>query len=311
MQAKVLVETGNLTNEEWLRYRKQGIGGSDVSSILGINPWKSKLELWMDKTSDEVQITPSNEAMEWGNIMEPVIREHFSLTTGKRVQTLDAILQHHQHQFMLADVDGITVDDHGNPAILEIKTASEYKRTEWDNGVPAYYQSQVQHYLTVTGYDSAYVAVLIGGNSFQIYEIKADKSLQAMLIAVEERFWESVVNHEQPDIDGSDSAKNLLDLMYKGGETEVLELPETARGYIMDFFAAQSAEDKAKAEKQLASNHIKELMGNSESAVCGEFSIKWKSITTDRIDSKALKESEPDIYQKYIKSSSSRRFSIK
>lgn len=123
--------------------------------------------------------------MQWGTIMEPIIRNHFAEVTGKTVVELKAMLQHPEHPFMLADVDGVTVDDSGNPAILEIKTASEFKRSDWDEGVPAYYQTQVQHYLCVAGIQKAYIAVLIGGNSFRIFEVDADEEIQDMLIAVE------------------------------------------------------------------------------------------------------------------------------
>ena len=89
--------------------------------------------------------------MEWGTILEPVIRDHFASVTGKPVREVKAILQHPEYPFMLADVDGVTTDDNGDPAILEIKTASEYVRDEWSSGIPNYYRTQVQHYLCVTG----------------------------------------------------------------------------------------------------------------------------------------------------------------
>ena len=185
MFANVLVETEGLSREEWLKWRKRGIGGSDVSCLLGINKWKSEIELWLDKTNQTNEPPVENEAMQWGNIMEPIIRNHFSEVTGKTVVELKAMLQHPEYPFMLADVDGITVDDDNNPAILEIKTASEFKRSEWEEDVPAYYQTQIQHYLCVTGIRKAYCAVLIGGNSFKIYEVNADDEIQSMLIAVE------------------------------------------------------------------------------------------------------------------------------
>ena len=136
MNANILVETEGLSHEEWLCWRKKGIGGSDVSAILGINKWTSAIELWLDKTNQKNDPVEVNEAMQWGTILEPVIRDHFATVTGKTVMEVKAMLQHPDHPFMLADVDGVTTDDNGNPAILEIKTASEYKRDEWSDGVP-------------------------------------------------------------------------------------------------------------------------------------------------------------------------------
>ena len=311
MNANILVETDNLSKEEWLRYRKQGIGGSDVSCLLGINKWKSEIELWLDKTNQTNDPVEENEAMQWGNIMEPIIRNHFAEVTGKTVVELKAMLQHPEHPFMLADVDGVTVDDSGNPAILEIKTASEFKRSDWEEGVPAYYQTQVQHYLCVTGIQKAYVAVLIGGNSFRIFEVDADAEIQDMLIAVEKNFWNKVQNMIRPEMDGSDAAKNLLDSLYHGGISEEIVMPDEAIEYVDAYIEACAEEDNAKAKKQEASNHIKEIMGDYDKAICLGHSISWKPVSSERLDSKALKEAEPEIYEKYVKKSISRRFTIK
>ena len=311
MFANVLVETEGLTKEQWLRYRKQGIGGSDVASLLGISKWKSEIELWLDKTNQTNEPPVENEAMTWGTIMEPIIRNHFAEVTGKTVVELKAMLQHPEHPFMLADVDGVTVDDAGNPAILEIKTASEFKRSEWEEDVPAYYQTQIQHYLCVTGIKKAYCAVLIGGNSFKIYEIDADDEIQAMLIAVEKNFWNKVQNMIRPEMDGSDAAKNLLDSLYRGGVSEEIVMPEEAIEYVDAYIEACVEEDNAKAKKQEASNHIKEIMGDYDKATCLGHSISWKPVSSERLDTKALKEQEPEIYAKYAKTTVARRFTLK
>ena len=311
MNANILVETEGLSREEWLRYRKCGIGGSDVAAILGISKWNSAISLWLDKTNQTNEPVEENEAMQWGTIMEPIIRNHFAEVTGKTVVEVKAMLQHPEHPFMLADVDGLTTDDEGNPAILEIKTASEYKRSEWENDIPSYYQTQVQHYLCVTGVQKAYVAVLIGGNSFKVYEVDADAEIQSMLIAVEKDFWNKVQNMIRPEMDGSDAAKNLLDSLYHGGISEEIVMPDEAIEYVDAYIEACAEEDNAKAKKQDAANHIKEIMGDYDKATCLGHSISWKPVSSERLDSKALKEAEPEIYEKYVKKSISRRFTIK
>lgn len=311
MKAEILVETEGLSREDWLKYRKRGIGGSDVAAILGISKWKSAVGLWLDKTNQSNEPEEENEAMQWGNIMEPVIRNHFAEVMGKPVVEVKAMLRHPEYPFMLADVDGVTVDDEGNPAILEIKTASEYKRGEWEDDIPAYYQTQVQHYLCVTGVGKAYVAVLIGGNSFKVFEVDADAEVQQMLIAVERDFWNRVQNMIRPEIDGSDAATELLDRAYRGGISEQIILPEEAIEYVDRYIEASAEEDNAKAKKQDAANHIKEFMRDYDKAKCLDYTITWKPVSTERLDTKALKENEPEVYQKYVKSGTSRRFTVK
>ena len=311
MNANILVSTENLSHEEWLSWRKKGIGGSDVSAILGINKWTSAIDLWLDKTNQKNDPVVVNEAMEWGTILEPIIRDHFAAVTGKTVMEVKAMLQHPDHPFMIADVDGVTTDDFGDPAILEIKTASEFKRDEWSEGVPSYYQTQVQHYLCVTGVSKAYVAVLIGGNTFRIFEVDADPEIQQMLIAVEKDFWNKVQNMIRPDIDGSDVAKDLLDQIYQGGVGTEIVMPDEAIEWVDIYLEASADEDSAKAKKQEAANHLKEIMGDYDKATCMGHTISWKPVTSERFDSKALKEAEPEVYAKYTKNSTSRRFSVK
>ncbi|QFJ54331.1 YqaJ viral recombinase family protein [Pseudobutyrivibrio xylanivorans] len=311
MNVNILVETNNLTREEWLNYRRQGIGGSDVSALLGINKWKSELELWLDKVGQSKDDFNDNEAIQWGSLLEPIIRKHFAEVTGKNVKEVKAILQHPAYKFMLADVDGITEDDDHNPAILEIKTASEFKRGEWENDVPTYYQTQVQHYLFVTGLKKAYVAVLIGGNTFKIFEVEADEHIQDMLVSVEKNFWDKVISGTRPEVDGSDAAKSFLDNLYDGGITEEVVLPEEVNQYVNSYVEACMQEDEAKSLKQEAANHIKEYMGNNEKATCLNHVISWQTVTTDRLDTKALKQDKPEVYASYVKTSSSRRFMVK
>jgi len=267
--------------------------------------------LFLEKTGQSSDQETDNEAMQWGRIMEPVIRNHFQEITGKKVVEVHAILQHEQYPYLIADIDGLTEDDDGNPAILEIKTASEFKRSEWENDIPPYYRTQIEHYMMVTALDKAFVAVLIGGNTFKVYEVDADPEIRKMLLTIETAFWNKVVNNVRPTLDGSDAAKEYLDKTYTGGIKETIELPDEAAEYITQYLTASQKEDEAKAEKQEASNRIKELIGNNEKAFYGEHVISWTSVSSERLDSKKLKEEQPEVYAKYAKSSNSRRFSIK
>lgn len=311
MKTNILVSTENLSTEEWLRWRQKGIGGSDVAPILGISKWSSTIDIWLSKTNQKRDEAVESEAMTWGKILEPVIRDRFRKVTGRKVIEVHAILQSEEHPFMIADIDGLTTDDNGEPAILECKCVSEFKRSEWETDIPVYYRTQVEHYLAVTGLSTAYVAALIGGNTFVIREVHADKEMQAMLVAVEADFWRKVVNMERPEPDASDACKNLLDSIYRGGISEQVVLPDEALEYLDMYIEACAMEDSAKEKKQLASNNLKEIMGDYNTAKCQGYTVSWKPVTSERLDTKALKEAEPEIYAKFVKSSTSRRFSVK
>lgn len=311
MGTNILVSTENLSNEEWLCWRRKGLGGSDIAPILGISKWSSAIDIWLSKTNQKHDDCVQSEVMEWGHILEPVIREHFRKVTGKKVIEVKAILQSIEHPYMIADIDGLTEDNSGNPAILECKCVSEYKRSEWEDDIPVYYRTQVEHYLAVTGLGTAYVAALIGGNSFVIREVHADKEMQEMLVAVEADFWRKVVNMERPAPDSSDACKALLDNIYKGGVSEKIVLPDEAIEWLDLYLEATVLEDSAKEQKQLASNNLKAIMGDNDVATCQGHTISWKPVSSERFDSKAFKEEQPELYSKYTKSSTSRRFQIR
>ena len=118
-------------------------------------------------------------------------------------------------------------------------------------------------------------------------------------------------NMIRPEMDGSDAAKNLLDSLYHGGISEKIVMPDETIEYVDAYIEACAEEDNAKAKKQEASNHIKEIMGDYDKATCLGHIISWKPVSSERLDTKALKEAEPEIYEKYVKKSISRRFTIK
>lgn len=312
MGTNILVSTENLSNEEWLRWRQKGIGGSDVAPILGISKWSSVVDIWLSKTNQKHDDCVQNEAMTWGHILEPVIRNHYREVTGKKVIEVHAILQNEEHPYMLANIDGLTETPSGEPAILECKCVSEYKRSEWDNdSVPYYYVVQAMHYMVVTGISVTYFAALVGGNSFIIREVHADKEMQKMLVAIEADFWRKVVNMERPAPDASDACKDLLDSIYSGGISEKIVLPDEAVEWLDLYLEATELENDAKERKQLASNNLKAIMGDYNMATCLGHTVSWKPVSSERFDSKAFKEAEPELYAKYVKTSVSRRFQIK
>ena len=83
---KVLVNTKNMGKKEWLRYRRMGIGGSDVSVIAGINPYKSVHQLWLEKTGQIEPEDVENDYTHFGNVLEPIVRKEFTERTGKKVR---------------------------------------------------------------------------------------------------------------------------------------------------------------------------------------------------------------------------------
>lgn len=311
---KILVSTKKMPREEWLVHRTLGLGGSDAPAVAGVSRWKTPLQVWLEKTGVVPPASAQSEAAYWGTRLEDIIAEEFARRTGMRVERLEEMLQHPEYPFMIANIDRIILDENGRAtAILECKTAGEFRRHEWDDGkIPDEYIVQVQHYLAVTGLQTAYIAALIGGQTFLIREIERDDELIDYLIRIEADFWRLVESRTPPPIDGSDAAAELLKKLYPEAKAgSAIDLPTEAEALIRQWREAKAEEEAAAARRQEAENKLKALLEDKEVGLLGgKPVVTWKNFTRKTIDSKRLKKDYPDIYDQYAKESTYRKFKI-
>lgn len=311
MSTKVLVSTDGLPYEDWLEYRKRGIGGSDASVVCGISRYKSPVELWMEKTN-QVPTQEAGEVAYWGTLLESVVRDEFSKRTGIEVRQEKQLLQSEEYPFMLANLDGVCDHPDYGTCIFEAKTASSFKMGEWEDTLPDEYYLQVQHYMAVTGYRAAYIAVLIGGNTFRWKLIERDEEMISMLIAFESVFWDHVQNMTPPPLDGSDASASFLSSRFPNSVPQSrIELPASAEELLSRYDEACEDLEAATERKQEAENKLKQMLGENEAGISGNRLVTWKSVTQERLDSKTLKAEHPALYQKYSNKTSYRRFTIK
>ncbi|WP_026866603.1 YqaJ viral recombinase family protein [Jeotgalicoccus marinus] len=306
-----LLNVKDLTHEEWLRERNTGIGGSDAGTILGVNKWKSKAQLFLEKTNPELRQDIDNDYIHFGNILEDVVAKEFERRTGKKVRRDNRMLRHPKHDFMLANLDRVVV---GEKALLECKTTSQYNKELWEgDDVPAQYLCQVQHYLAVTGYEKAYIAVLIGGNNFVWKEIERDDELINIIIEAEYDFWNNnVLANVIPEIDGSGAMTSFINHMYSDIDDEQVELTEDADTLIR---AIESCKSSIKETKELQSkyeNQLKDTLKHSTKGASQNYIVTWKPQTRRTLDKKALEEEYgKDTLEKYTKETESRILRIK
>jgi len=311
MISKVLKETTNMTREEWLECRREGLGGSDAAAACSVSRWRSQLELWMEKKGYS-ELRQQTDATYWGSIMEPIIREEFSKRTGMVVKQVNCILQHPNYDFMLANLDGLVDDPERGVGIFEAKTANAYTADAWEEEVPDEYLMQLHHYFAVTGLRFAYCAVLIGGNTFKYKLIERDESIINMLVALELKFWQSVQQNNPPVLNGSKACSQLLNKLYPSSmEKDLIQLPEEAKDLISQYEAASNDEKAAADRKEEAANKLKAMIGDNDGGVIDNYKVTWMTIESDRFDTKQLKAELPEIYEKYINKTSYRRFTIK
>lgn len=307
---KKLTATKGLSVEEWLHYRRQGIGGSDASTILGLNPYNSILRLWEDKTGRYPVEEMENEYTHFGHVMEPVIRREFERRTGYRVRRSNFILQSTEYPFMLADLDGTTRDNEGNVCVFEAKTASEYKRPVWEKGIPDEYMAQLQHYLLVTGYPKAYICAVVGGNSFYCHEIQRDEAYMDRLLLAEKKFWDCVVSGLPPKPDGSASTSAFLGEKYKKGKRQEIFLPGEAERLAEAYGELEKDIRELKTRKEEISNQLKAMLGENEKGRTQNHVVSWTTIIKRTADVDKVKERLGNAYEDCLKESSYRKFSV-
>ncbi|MEK4760796.1 YqaJ viral recombinase family protein [Viridibacillus sp. FSL E2-0187] len=301
--------TAEMSRGEWLDVRRSGIGGSDAAVILGFNKWKSPFQLYLEKTGDYKEES-DNEFIYWGNVLEDVVAKEFQERTGKKVRKKNQMLRHKEHQFMTANLDRVVV---GEKAFLECKTTSAYKNDDWDGDeIPAAYLCQVQHYMAVTGFEKAYIAVLIGGNKFVWKEIERDEELIQIMIEREKYFWENhVLAKVPPEIDGSDAAVEFISKRYTENPDEVVML-DTDKEKIINALENVKAEIKGLEElEKKYTNQLKMSLETASEGVTENYRLTYKTINQNRIDSRLLREELPNIFKKYTKQSSYRKFGYK
>lgn len=310
--AVILASTKDMPREEWLKLRKQGIGGSDAAAIAGFSPYRSAYAVFLEKTG-QLPDEEAGEAAYWGTTLEDIVATEFTKRTGFKTQRRNAILQHPEHAFMLANLDRYVMDPERGRGILEVKTASEYKRGDWDGEkVPDAYMIQMQHYLAVTGLQFGYFAVLIGGNKFRHTLVQRDDRLIEALIQLEADFWKRVEENRPPDPDGLDATGDLLNALYPESQPlSEMDLPPHAVDLLAQFDAAKAEEEAAKLRKEEAANRIKALMGEYEIGWCGDRKVVWNTVKSERLDAKAFKAAHPEIAAKFLKPSQYRRFEVK
>lgn len=310
MKLNKLVSTLEMDHETWLQYRKKGIGGSDAGSICGLNPYSTAISVFQDKTQLQVEEKADNEAMRQGRDLEEYVAKRFTEETGKKVRRANAIFYQEENPFMLANVDRLIV---GENAGLECKTASAYSADKWKDGhIPESYEIQCHHYMAVTGADAWYIACVVLGKEFIWHKIERDEEVVQMLMQIESDFWNNnVLANKMPAPDGSKAAEELLSRYYKDSEPD-----KTISLVGFDEKLKRRAEiaelqDKLDREKKQIEQEVKIYMEDAEKAESGHFSVSWKSVSSNRVDSKKLKADYPDIYKECVKASESRRFTVK
>lgn len=252
---------GNFDNgsTEWHEARAKGIGGSEVGTICGLNKWESPYTLWAKKTGKIPVSFEQNEAMEWGTRLEPVILDKFEDAHPELELHREVGTWHHpEREWQIANPDGIYLTNDGTFGIVEVKTA-QYE-DEWSDGVPRYYETQVQWYLQTFGYSHAYVIALFHGNRYREYEVEASPIAQDYALNEVEKFRKFLTTDAEPDFDGTSSTYETVRVMHPDITDDEVEL-----GYLgVQYFQLDEQFKVAEAQLKELKSRILDAMDTAK-----------------------------------------------
>lgn len=317
------ISTVGMSREDWLAERKHSLGGSDMGAILGLNQYRSPYSVWAEKLG-KIPDEPDNEAMRVGRDLEAYVIERFCEASGKKCHRINAILRNSAFPFIHANVDRVVS---GERSGVEAKTASALNERSFTGGeFPASYYAQCVTYLAVTEYQRWYLAVLVLGREFKVYQMTripddicpewcessvyvSDEEIAALITAAEE-FWAHVEKQTPPPVDGSEATKNALSAIYS--EPQEIRIDLSAMDQVLvEYLRLKAQEKELKLRMEDAANRIRAYMGDASSGKCDAGTVSWKNQARSSIDTNALKSEHPEIdLSKYTKVSVSRVFKV-
>lgn len=290
-----------MAREEWLRERRKGIGGSDAATLFGANPWASKFSLFQDKVGAlPIETREESANMRWGNILEPVVRDQYAIETSRTVTDGATGAVHPELEIARANTDGTIAEIEGfsGPGVYEGKISFAFsKRAEWAEGVPLYYQIQVQHYMAVLDYKWASVAAFLPGKSDPLvfFDIERNDRFVEALLEEEDSFWRKhVVPKVAPDPDGSRSSTKALKLLHPKDNGLIVRLPQEGEELAEELAKVKAEIKELDARKKACENKIKAMIGDHTFGVLSDgtgFSFKHqhkKSYTVKAQDIRVL-----------------------
>lgn len=302
------ISTLNMSREEWLEHRRKSIGGSDAASIIGLNPWCSPYAVWADKLG-RIPPKEDNEAMRLGRDLEDYVAKRFTEKTGKKVRRENSIIINPDFPFAHANVDRLVI---GEDAGLECKTTSSLNLKKFKNGeYPEQYYVQCVHYMMVTGAKKWYIAVLVLGVGFYVFEIERDEGEILALAESEVAFWDYVHRKTPPPTDGSKSTTEAIVSMYPDSTDEGNVSLFAYENDLKQYMVLSKRIKELEELREGYANKVKAYLGETMSGTSQNYKVSWKTSERATFDIKRFIEDHKNLdLTEYYKKTTYRTFKV-
>lgn len=280
----------------------------DAAAALGLDPDKSQLELWLEKTERQTASLEGDTRDEstpafWQSVLEPIISWRYSRSTGRKVRRYSREVSHASPNlpWMVARIEREVLDDE-DVQLLVCKAVGASEVHRWQEGVPVAMRLQVMHLLAVTGKHAADVAVLLGGQQWQIHRIDRDEASIAQLIVGERQFWHYLDTNRPPPADGSASAGNALARLYPQESGARRDFRQQA-GLLAIYLELKVLRQALRAKQARAAELQQRLQQALGDATYGDFpngSIRWqRGQDCAVLDVDRLLQDQPELLERY------------
>lgn len=296
-----------ITNEQLLS-RRSAIGSSDMAAILGLDPYRTPHAVWLEKTG-RVEPEPSSQKAMIGTILEPSILKLVSEEIGRPIVPVhDPFAK----GILKAHLDGMVDKAAFGQPIVEAKSSGlvDGWGEAGSDEIPDKVMVQVHHQMICSDSHEAFVGALLAkhGFTFSVYRIPYNPDLAEVIIHEAARFWEHVVQDTVPP-----EAASAIDLpILARMERESTTIVQIPADLVLEERRLKAIADAAEKEHQDAKARLVAALGTSEAGVAdGGWSVTYRNVETNRLDSKALQTAYPDLVAQFTKPSSYRRLSIR
>lgn len=249
----ILVTDAPADSPEWHQARRRGIGASEISAVVGLNPWTSAFQLWHVKKGNLPEPDASNPLFYWGHALEPLVAARFAELHPEYDVHNTGTHRHSDREWQFANLDRELIDGNGWYP-LEIKTTKYpdgWGRSGSDE-IPVHVRCQVMQQMDVFDAPYAWVAVLIGGSDYREYRIDFDEADAAALREAGAAFWASLQTDDEPPIDASWSTYEAVRELNPDIDGEDVEIPaDVYANYMTATGRASLAAEDARLHKSM------------------------------------------------------------
>lgn len=247
-----------------------------------------------------------NERMKWGRRLEDDVLEAAGEYLETYVEPCPLMLRSLRWPWLTCNLDGLVEEDN---TIIPIEAKTSERGDGWKGDeIPDSAHLQMMTQLGIIGAPYGYIAVLIGMSEFRVHKIERDDAIITMIAESAKDFW-GLIKNETPPL--TELNLEVVKALNKRATKETVLLPQQMLhhcNYLVNLKAlAKRVEQEIENQQaQLCAN-----LGPHARGECGEFVLAWPEVTTNRLDTKALKAEMPEVFKKYSKATTSRRFTIK